>query len=144
VVVRSVAVSVRDLDRSSAFYQDVMQIQELFREDQIAVLCSARTPSFTLFLREAQRNAVHPGQQALGVRWFSLDMGSLSELDRVEDRLRALDGFVRRELVDEAERFEVVQGHDPDRLSLVFFAHKTHVPAEDYPRMLAKLYAIDI
>lgn len=141
---RSVVVSVRDLDRSSTFYQDVMQVRELFREDQIAVLSSDRTPSFTVYLREARRNAVRSGQQALGVRWFSCDVGSLSELDRVEGRLRALDGFVSRELIGKAEGFEVVQGHDPDRLSLVFVAHETKLPPEDYRRILAKLYAIDI
>src|ERR1700689_2864897 len=89
---RSVVVSVRDLDRSSTFYQDVMNVPEVFREDQIAVLSSDLTPSFTLYLRQAQRGAAH-AVQALGVRAFSSDVGSFAELDRVEGRLRALDGF---------------------------------------------------
>jgi catechol 2,3-dioxygenase-like lactoylglutathione lyase family enzyme len=141
---RSVVVSVRDLDRSSTFYQDVMQVQELFREGQIAVLGTSRTFSFSLYLREANRDAVHSGQQALGVRSFSCDVGSMSELDRVQSRLQALDGFIRREVVDESERFEMVQGRDPDRLSLVFVATESDLPPSDYRRILARIYAIDV
>lgn len=142
--IRSVVVSVRDLDRSANFYKEVMQVRELFRESQIVVLGSGRAPSFTLYLREANRDAVHSGQQSLGVRAFSCDVGSLSELDGVEGRLRALDGFLGREVIDEDEKFEMVQGHDPDWLSLVFVAAETNLPPEDYRRIMARLYSIDI
>jgi catechol 2,3-dioxygenase-like lactoylglutathione lyase family enzyme len=142
--IRSVVVSVRDLERSSTFYQDVMQVRELFRENRIAVLSSDRAPWLTVYLREAYRNAVHSGQQTLGARWFFCDVGSLSELDRVEGRLRALDGFVRRELFDESDGFEMVHGHDPDRLSLVFVAQETNLALPDYRRVIAQLYALDL
>jgi catechol 2,3-dioxygenase-like lactoylglutathione lyase family enzyme len=141
--VRAVVVSVRDLDRSSAFYQDVMTLPEVLREDQIAVLSNDATPSFTLYLREAHRNAVHSGQ-ALGVRALSCEVGSFAELDRIESRLRALDSFQDREFLDDAKQFEMIHGFDPDRLSLVFVAHETQLPLQDYRRALARLYSIDL
>jgi catechol 2,3-dioxygenase-like lactoylglutathione lyase family enzyme len=141
--IRSVVVSVRDLDRSSTFYQDVMNVPEVFREDQMAVLIRDSAPSFTVYLREAHRNAIHSGQ-TLGVRAFSCDVGSFGELDRVEGRLRALNGFRDREFLDEAEKVEMIHGHDPDRLSLVFLAHEAELSIQDYRRALARLYAIDL
>jgi catechol 2,3-dioxygenase-like lactoylglutathione lyase family enzyme len=140
---RAVVISVRDLDRSSSFYQDVMSLSEVLREDQIVVLGSNLNPSFTLYLREAHRNAAHPGQ-ALGVRAFSCDVGSFAELDRVEGRLRALNAFRDRHFLDEAEQFEMIHGQDPDRLSLVFVAHENALALKDYRRALASLYAIDL
>ncbi len=140
---RAVVISVRDLDRSSSFYQDVMNLSETLREDQIAVLSSDQTPSFTLYLREAHRDTVHSGQ-ALGVRAFSCDVGSFAELDRVEGRLRALNGFQDRQFLDDSEQFEMIHGQDPDRLSLVFVAHETELQLRDYRRALARLYTIDL
>jgi catechol 2,3-dioxygenase-like lactoylglutathione lyase family enzyme len=140
---RAVVVSVRDLDRSSAFYQEIMDVREVSRDGQMAVLSGDLIPGFSLYLREAHRNAVHSGQ-ALGVRAFSCDVGSFAELDRVEARLRARDAFRSRQFIDDAQRFEMVQGQDPDRLSLVFVAHETDLPLTDYRHAMARLYAIDL
>jgi hypothetical protein len=71
-------------------------------------------------------------------------VGSFVELDRVEGRLRALDGFQSRQFLDEAETFEMIHGHDPDRLSLLFVAHEINLSLHDYRRALARLYAIDL
>jgi catechol 2,3-dioxygenase-like lactoylglutathione lyase family enzyme len=141
--IRAVVVSVRELERSSAFYQDVMNLREVSREGQIAVLSGELIPGFSLYLREAHRNAVHSGQ-ALGVRAFSCDVGSFAELDRVEGRLRAIDAFASRQFLDDDQRFELVQGHDPDRLSLIFVAHKTELPLTDYRNAMTRLYSIDL
>lgn len=141
--IRSVVVSVRDLDRSSTFYQDVMNVREVLREGQIAVLGSDLDPTPTLYLREADRQAVYPGG-ALGFRAVSFDVPSFGELDRVEGVLRNLNAFRGRQFIDEAETFEMVQGQDPDRLPLVFVASETSVPLEDYRAALARLYSIDV
>ncbi len=140
--IRSVVVSVRDLDRSSLFYQDVLNLREVSRENRIAVLGSD-LPSPAVYLREAHRNVVHRGD-ALGVRAVSFDVGPITELDRVESRLRELDAFRSRQVISEAQGYEIVQGNDPDRLALVFVAHATDLPLQDYRKALAKLYAIDL
>lgn len=141
--IRSVVVSVRDLDRSSTFYQGIMNVREVFRENQIAVLSGDSDSTFTVYLREAQRNAVHPGQ-TLGFRAVSFDVQSIAELDRVEGLLRDLDAFRAREFIDDAHTVEMVQGQDPDRLPLVFVFNETSLPLADYRRALARLYAIDL
>ena len=141
--IRAVVVSVRDLDRSSAFYQDVLNVPEVSRDGQIAVLSGELIPGFALYLREAHRNAVHSGQ-TLGVRAFSCDVGSFAELDRVEERLRAHAGFRSRQFLDDDQRFEMVQGDDPDRLSVIFVAHETDFPLSDYRNAMARLYSIDV
>lgn len=142
--IRSVVVSVRDLDRSSAFYREVMGIDEVFRGNGIAVLTADQTKPYTVYLREAPRNAVHSGQQSLGVRAVSCDVGSLAELDRVEGRLRALDAFRTRQFLDEEEKIEFVHGQDPDRISLLFVANESALPLHQSPRALARLYSIDL
>jgi catechol 2,3-dioxygenase-like lactoylglutathione lyase family enzyme len=144
--IRSVLISVKDLDRSSTFYQDVMNLQEVHRADQLAVLASSVPGSMLLYLRLAYRSAVHQGQQALGVRALSCDVGSFEELDRVEQRLRALGAFVYREILDGAERFEAVRGLDPDRLPLALVAQqpgRTMTPA-DYEGIWTRLYSMDV
>jgi catechol 2,3-dioxygenase-like lactoylglutathione lyase family enzyme len=141
--IRAVVVSVRDLDRSSAFYQDVLNVREVIRDGEVAVLSGDLIPGFSLYLRQAHRNAVHSGQ-ALGVRAFSCDVGSFAELDRVEGRLRASGGFRSRQFLDDNKQFELVDGHDPDRLSLVFVAHETDLSLTDYRNAMARMYAIDL
>lgn len=143
---RSILVSVRDLDRSVAFYQSVMGLNEVLRDEQIAACTGDETWPFTLYLRQALRNASHPGGDTLGVRSLSWDVGSIAELDRVEERLRAAGAFRDRRGVPGHDRFEVVRGQDPDRLSLTFVANETNaaMSSDDYLFVLALMYSIDL
>jgi catechol 2,3-dioxygenase-like lactoylglutathione lyase family enzyme len=143
--IRSVLISVKDLDRSSTFYQDVMNLQEAHREDQLVVLTRSLPGSMLLYLRRAYRAAVHQGQQALGVRALSCDVGSFAELDRVEQRLRALGAFVSREIIEGPERFEAVRGLDPDRLPLALVAQQPgrSLTAADNEKVWTRLYGVD-
>jgi hypothetical protein len=70
-----------------------MDIREMFRRHQIAVLGSDVTRPFTIFLREAEANPVRASQHSIGLRTLWCDAGSSCELDRVEARLRALGVF---------------------------------------------------
>ena len=144
--IRSVVISVKDLDRSATFYQDVLNMQEVHRKDQLAVLASSVPGSMLLYLRQAYRNAVHQGQQALGVRALSFDVGSFAELDRVEQRLRALGAFVDRQIIDGAERFEAVRGLDPDRLPMALVAQQPGrtMTSADYEEVWTRLYSMDV
>lgn len=144
--ISSVLISVCDLDQSSVFYKDVMNIREVFREDQIAILGGIAIEPVTLLLREAHRGARRTGQQALGIRSLVCEVGSGAELNRIEERLRAFDAFRNREFFDEAERFEFVSGYDPDRLPLMFTANgTTETPSfEDYHHGMARMYAVDV
>ena len=144
--ISSVLVSVSDLDHSTVFYQDVMNLREVFREDKVAILGDNAIRSFTLLLRETHRGALRSGQQAVGIRSLMCDVGSTAELDRVQERLRALDAFQIRQFFDQAEKFEFVIGHDPDRLPLIFTANETGTTrsVDDYRHGLARMYAVDV
>ncbi len=120
-------------------------MQEVHRRDQLAVLASGVPGSMLLYLREAYRAAVHPGQQALGVRALSCDVGSFAELDRVEARLRALGAFMDRQIIEGSGRFEAVRGLDPDRLAVAFVAQEPGriMTSDDYEGVWTRLYSMD-
>ncbi len=140
----SVLIGVSDVDHSSAFYQDVMSVHEVFREGEMVILGPDQAGSFTLALR--QEYGAHPGQHTLGLRSLTCDVGSAPELDRVEQRLRALDAFRDRQSRDETTSIEVVYGLDPDRLPLTFLAHKPGSVLSEgtYRRALPMFYAVDL
>lgn len=143
--IRSALIGVSDLDRSVAFYEDVTNLREIMRADRMVVLGAQETSSFTLYLRST-RSATHPGQQAAGVRSLVVDVVELSELDRVEARLQAHDLFGARQRIQETHPFELVQGHDPDRLSLTFLAYEpgAQMSLDLYCRVMAGMYSVDL
>jgi catechol 2,3-dioxygenase-like lactoylglutathione lyase family enzyme len=143
--VHSVLLSVRDLDRSTTFYQAVLRLREVLREDRVAVLAGDDKVPFTLFLRWAHPRAVHFGPEALGVRFLSYDVGSLAELERVEKGLRALDAFRDRQSPSANTGYQWVRGYDPDRFPLVFMAYEsgTKVSLDELRLAMARMYAID-
>jgi catechol 2,3-dioxygenase-like lactoylglutathione lyase family enzyme len=143
--VRSVLISVTDLDSSVAFYKDLMNLREVLRQDRMAALGLDDAGLFTLYLRVA-RHASHPGQQALGVRSLVYDVGHSVALDRVEERLRALGSFRVRQAISNAHPFELVHGHDPDRLPLTFMAleARAKLSLEDYCRVMTAMYSVDL
>ncbi len=61
--VQSLLIGVRDLNRSSAFYQEVMHLREVLRQDRVAVLVDDAKGPVVLYLRELYRprDAVRPG-----------------------------------------------------------------------------------
>jgi catechol-2,3-dioxygenase len=144
---RSVLISVSDLDRSLAFYQDLLNCQQVHRDVDVAVLGSDVAGSLMFILRQASRAAVHPGQQTVGLRTFSCDVGSPAELDRVEARLRDLGTFRDRQMTGGNVKFDVLRGYDPDRLPMTFvtFPKGIHISTEDYlPSITRTMYGVDL
>ena len=146
--VRSVLIAVRDLDSSVEFYRDVMSLEELARDEQVAILGRNSRGTSALILREAVGHATRHGQQALGLRVMSFDLASKDELDHVEDRLRDRGALVARQRLPEGEEppFEIVRGHDPDGLPLVFLTYEglDLLPADHYRHMAMNMYALDV
>jgi len=60
--IRTALISVHDVDRSVAFYKDVMNFHDVRRDGQLAALGGDTTRPFTLLLRQAHRNAILSGQ----------------------------------------------------------------------------------
>ena len=136
---RSTLIAVTDLDRSIAFYRDLGPFDEIAREDAVAMLGELSSRSFVLILREIRGHPTRHGQQSLGLRSISFNVGSLAELDRIESVLRDRGLFTSRRQIAESVS-ELLLGRDPDNLPLGFVYYtddKTLGP--DYYRAVANL-----
>ena len=138
-------VSVHDLDRSLAFYRDVLGLRETRRQGKVAVL-EGDPRTFAMVLREVRGEAYHYGQQALGPRAVTFDVGSPAELDGVAKRLAAAEALVSRGPLHASEPFEVVTGRDPDGLPLLFVTYDDGQPLDaDHDLHVAlRVYGIDV
>jgi catechol 2,3-dioxygenase-like lactoylglutathione lyase family enzyme len=142
---RSILLSVRDLEPSVEFYREVLHLEEVLREDQIAVLGGGRNGNFNLVLREADRGAGR-SDEGLGLRTVCFDVGSFPELDRVEHRLRTREAFRDSASLNPPGTYRYVWGYDPDRQSLIFvaFAPGMTFSADHYRQIIGLVYAVDM
>lgn len=143
--IRSTLIAVADLDRSVAFYRELGPFKEIVRQDAVAVLGEVSPASVVLILRDTRGNHhIRHGQQALGLRSITFNVGSLGELDRIESVLRGRNLFTsRRQIADGAS--ELLRGRDPDNMPLVFVCYaESESLGADYYRTVADLvYSLD-
>ena len=144
--IRSVLIAVRELDRSVEFYRDIMNLEELAREGEVAILGVDSPDTSALILREAAGHATRHGQQALGARVVCFNLASRAELDHVEERLRSLGAFLARQRLDEEDPLEIVRGHDPDGLPLVFLTYDglASLGQDHYRHVVMNMYGLDV
>ena len=144
--IRSTLLAVADLDRSVAFYRELGPFDEIVCEDAVAVLGDVTPASILLILRES-RGSHHTrhGQQSLGLRSITFNVGSLGELDRIESVLRIRDRFTSRQQIGD-NASELLRGRDPDNLPLVFVCYSRDEPlGQEYFRTIAHMvYSLDV
>ena len=141
--IRTALIAVTDVDRSAAFYTEVSRLDEIAHDGSVAILGDAAPSGFILMLRESRASTRH-GQQSLGLRSITFNVGSTAELDRVETLLREQDRFTsRREIVEGVS--DLLFGRDPDNLPLAFVSYSAGVaPSSDYYRTVADfVYSLD-
>lgn len=143
--IRSALLVVTDLDRSVAFYQEVLQLQPRVRDGGVVALGGETPTAPALFLRLANRRAAHPGRDAVGLRALTFEVGTPEELDRLERLLEARGALHDRHRMAEPEGFEFVRGQDPDRNVLVFSASPPGRPlsVDHYCQSLEFMYVLD-
>jgi hypothetical protein len=144
--IRSTLISVADLERSVSFYREIGPFEELTRADAVAVLGESSLPSVALILRESRStHRVRHGQQSLGLRSITFDVGTPAELDRVETLLRKRGLFTTRQTIVDAAS-DLVVGRDPDNLPLVFVCYADGVTlSSDYYGTIAEIvYSLDV
>jgi hypothetical protein len=143
--IRSTLVAVSDLERSIAFYQELGPFDVIAREQAVAVLGKVSPSAVGVILRQTEHiDEGRQGQQALGLRSEIFNLGSLTELNRIESFLRSRNLFsARRNSADDASNF--ILGRDPDNLPLVFvyYANDT-LGADYYEKMIELVYSIDV
>ncbi len=143
--IRSTLVAVAELDRSVPFYRELGPFEEIAREDAAVVLGGLDPASIVLILRELRSiHHVRHGQQSLGLRSITFNVGSIGELDRIESVLRGVDLFTGRQQIAEGEA-EMIRGRDPDNLPLVFmhYAEDGPLTAEYYQTVAGLVYSLD-
>jgi catechol 2,3-dioxygenase-like lactoylglutathione lyase family enzyme len=143
--VRSTLVVVADLDRSVAFYRDLGPFEEIVREDGVAVVGGVSPASIVLILREARSIQARRGQQSLGLRSITFNVGLRSELDRIEAVLRGRGLFTSRHPLANGAS-EVLRGRDPDNSPLVFICYaEGETLGPEYYRAVANLaHSLDV
>jgi catechol 2,3-dioxygenase-like lactoylglutathione lyase family enzyme len=143
--IRSTLIAVADLDRSVAFYRELGPFEELSRDDAVAVLGEDSPTSLALILRESKSlHQVRHGQQSLGIRSITFNVGSLTELDRIESVLHGRTIYTRRqEIADGA--CVLLRARDPDNMPLVFVYYAEDRPlGTDYYQTVTNLvYSLD-
>lgn len=143
--IRSTLVAVADLERSVAFYREIGPFDEIARDDAVAVLGDASPASIALILRESRSiHHTRHGQQSLGLRSITFNVGSLAELDRIEKVLQDRNLFTsRRQIVDGAS--ELLNGRDPDNLPLTFvcYTEGATLGPDYYQQVLNLVYSLD-
>jgi hypothetical protein len=143
--IRSTLLAVASLDRSVAFYRELGPFDEIAREDAVAVLGGVSPTSILLILRES-RGADHArhGQQSLGLRSITFNVGSLGELDRIESVLRARNRFTSRQQIAGGAS-ELLRGRDLDNLPLVFvcFSRDEQFGADYFRTIAHMVYSLD-
>ena len=141
--VRSLLILVSDLDRSAQFYTDVLGLQQAFGIADAALLAVDETEIPMLVLRQVKGPGLGTGQESLRVRAGFFHIGSSTETDRVEGRLKAFSAFQDRLQIGEHGR-DVIRGHDPDRLPLQFSNLEPPMDAAEYRTMMSYIYGADL
>ena len=141
---RSTLIAVSDLDQSVAFYGEIGPFGVVDREDGVAILGGVSPASTVLLLRETRSlHQMRHGQQSLGLRSMTFNVGSTSELNRIESVLRSRERFTDRRDIDGGAA-EMVSGRDPDNLPLAFICYGTETVGPDYYRtIVGMIYSMD-
>ncbi len=137
-------VNVRSLERSVAFYTEVLDLEVQLRDEQVAILAGAPERLAVLVLRSALRGGEHRGPDSVGTRALLWHVSSMALLDTLEERLRERGGLARR--VERDANTSVVVGQDPDRQALAFFARRDGLPIQisELDAVPQLVYGIDI
>lgn len=109
----SAVMFVGDLDRSVAFYQDLLGLEATARDDDAALLVSPG--GYQLYLRTMGERAPHFSGN-IGIQFLIWTAESEADLDRCERVLKAHSPRVTSTTTD---GFRVIEGRGPDGVPVV-------------------------
>lgn len=104
---------VADLDRSVAFYEELLGLEATHRDDEAALLVNP--DGYHLYLRSMGKRAQHP-LGFIGIQYLVWTAEDEEDLERCEQVLKAQSSQVTRTTVD---GFTMVEGRGPDGVPVV-------------------------
>jgi catechol-2,3-dioxygenase len=143
VNLHAVALNVADLEKSVEFYREVFDFPVIGQRGRAAALLVHEDDGRqVVVLKEVGRNAVHPGRGTIGLRVLGFEVGTLQNLELIEQELeprQALLTHTRR------ETWEAILGTDPDRNEFVVASSLTGVPIsrDDWRNIDSLVFAFD-
>jgi catechol 2,3-dioxygenase-like lactoylglutathione lyase family enzyme len=144
LTIQTALLNVTDVEQSIEFYRDVFDLRPVSRGDRVAALMiSERHRRQVLLLRELGRNAYHGGRGNVGVRMLSFEVGSLAEIDVIQQRLAQREALVWQ---GRTERYTAIIGLDPDRIEIAVSSSNldgTPIQTEDWEEIDKTIYAIE-
>ena len=88
LTIQAALLNVSDLKQSIDFYRDVFDLHVVSQADRVSVLMvSEKDRRQILLLRQLGRNAYHGGRGNIGYRMLFFEVGSLEELEVIEQGL---------------------------------------------------------
>jgi catechol-2,3-dioxygenase len=143
LTIQAALLNVTDLRQSIEFYRDVFDLRVISQADRVtAVLVSEKNRAQVLLLRELGRNPYHSGRGSIGFRMLSFEVGSLEELETLEQRLVQRQALVWH---GQTGTYRAIMGLDPDRIevSVASSLAGTAITSEDWQEIDNTIYAIE-
>jgi catechol 2,3-dioxygenase-like lactoylglutathione lyase family enzyme len=133
-------ITVTDLDLSTKFYCEAMELRVQASDGTSVMLApddNATHPWLLALRRVGGKTHLSGGSVGIRALFFRID---LADLDDLELRLRALDGFHERH---DGEFYEMVSAYSPDRNALGFWAPLPNAPLEGPSFVPPSIYFLD-
>jgi catechol-2,3-dioxygenase len=143
LTIQAALINVSDLKQSVDFYRDVFDLHVVSQADRVtALMVSEKDRRQVVLLRELGRNPYHGGRGNIGLRMLSFEVGSIEELETIEQR------FVQRQALvwhGTTGNFRAIMGLDPDRIevSVSSSVAGTPITRDDWRNLDDTIYAID-
>jgi catechol 2,3-dioxygenase-like lactoylglutathione lyase family enzyme len=143
LTIQAVLLNVSDLNQSTDFYRDVFGLRVVSGAYRVtALMVSENNRRQVVLLRELGRNASHGGRGNIGPRMLSFEVGSLGELETIEQR------FVQREALvwhRQTDTYRAILGLDPDRIEVCVASSLVGaaITGEDWRNLDEAIYAIE-
>ena len=143
LTLQAALLNVSDLRQSIEFYERVFDFRLTSQRDEVAALMAHETGQRqVLLLRQIGDRAHHTGRNTIGLRMLSFEVGSLDELDVIEQRLLQRNALVRSV---QNETYRGLFSVDPDRIEITVASSLTGSPIsrEDWNHLDDAIYTIE-
>jgi catechol 2,3-dioxygenase-like lactoylglutathione lyase family enzyme len=143
VNLHAVIFNVADLERSVEFYRGVFDFPVIGqRERATALLVHENDGRQVVVLREVGPNALHSGRGTIGPRVLGFEVGSLENLELIEQELEQRQALLTH---PRRETWEAILGTDPDRNEFVVASSLTGAPIsrDDWRNIDSMVFAFD-